>query len=367
MIELRTLRRVELLEFINSDEFKTAAVIPITKQRAISQRNNPRCEETDVLLILVYSETTLVGYAGMLPDKIFSAEGREEKFAWLSGLWVSEKARGQGLGVQLIKKALECYDQKLLSADYVPFTKKLYDRSEGFLKEPYERKGIRLYVKADFTNLLQPKHSIFSNIKFLLKPMDGLFNIFLNTTSFFSNYKLGPDQMKIIETKDWAIAINSFPSVDNSFKRNAIELKWMLEFPWIKSDAEAKRAAKQYHFSSYADQFDNKIVQILDSTNHATATLFFTIRNQNLKLTYLFHQENWNMIIQIINHLLIKWNIKSFTCFHAVLSKKLAEAKTPAFLKRTLTRKYMIGKALSHIVKENDFDLQDGDGDCGFT
>ena len=99
-----TLNKSQLLQFINSDEFNTLPNIPISYIRAVSHINNPRANENDVLLILIYLDFGLAGYLGIVPDLIFKND-KPEKIGWMSCIWVHQNARGKGLAKTLTNKA----------------------------------------------------------------------------------------------------------------------------------------------------------------------------------------------------------------------------------------------------------------------
>lgn len=101
MIEFEFLNKQLLSQYISSNDFGSQQTLPISKHRALSQINNPRAEENDVLLILAKEEGQVLGYTGVLPDMLFDSI----KFGWLSCLWVSEEARGKNIGTR--KKPLD--------------------------------------------------------------------------------------------------------------------------------------------------------------------------------------------------------------------------------------------------------------------
>ena len=71
MIDIRLLNKKHLNEYINSDIFADQDNIPISKHRALSHFNNPRLDEDDIILLLAYENDRMIGYLGVLPDKIF--------------------------------------------------------------------------------------------------------------------------------------------------------------------------------------------------------------------------------------------------------------------------------------------------------
>ena len=165
MIEIIQLNKKSLIEYINSDHFGKGNDIPITIHRALSHSNNPRLDEDDVILLLAKDHDILVGYLGIIPDRIFIKNRAPSKIGWLSCLWVSEQARGKGISIKLITKTLDLWNNNLLSADYVPFTKRIYDKTNQFNDIPYSKNGLRLYLKSDLRTILPTKRKVFTKIK----------------------------------------------------------------------------------------------------------------------------------------------------------------------------------------------------------
>ena len=110
MIDFKILNKEGLETFINSKEYFNLKTLPITKHRAISHIKNPRADKDDILLILAFEENDIVGYLGVLPDRLFLSDEKSYKCGWLSCFWVDYSVRGKGIGEQLIRKSLELWD-----------------------------------------------------------------------------------------------------------------------------------------------------------------------------------------------------------------------------------------------------------------
>lgn len=70
MIEIKLLNKAALRSYIDSETFQNAPVIAISKHRAASQISNPEATEDDILLLMAFENDNMVGYLGVLPDKI---------------------------------------------------------------------------------------------------------------------------------------------------------------------------------------------------------------------------------------------------------------------------------------------------------
>ncbi|MCB0668065.1 MAG: GNAT family N-acetyltransferase, partial [Saprospiraceae bacterium] len=144
MIELKTYNRSTLEEFINLPEFSALPFLPISYHRAISHIQNPRADRDDVLLILAYDHSEMVGYLGVLADWIFDENNHQSKCGWLSCMWINPLSRGKGISKKLVAKALETWNKKILVTEFTAPARGLYD-STGAFKDLQIKEGVRHY------------------------------------------------------------------------------------------------------------------------------------------------------------------------------------------------------------------------------
>jgi hypothetical protein len=368
MIEIKQLNKKNLLEYINSVDFGMGDDIPITVHRALSQVKNPRLDEEDIILLLAYDEGDLVGYLGILPDTIFLKKREPVKMCWLSCLWVSQHARGKGISIILVTKSFELWNNNILLADYVPFTKKIYDRTNQFVDKPFSKKGIRLYIKSDLYTILPQKKTIFFKLKWLFKGIDFCANLILNIRLVFFKENISELYFEYIDHIDEEV--NDFILTKQEkqlFKRNKDDLNWIIKNPWILSANQKDDLNKKYYFSSTAKSFNFYSLKIRNSDHKLIAFMIFAKRDNTLKLPYLYHDNCLDTIIKVLNFHLIKWKIKTFTTFHLELAQCLKNKKNPAIIKRELKRNYMVSSVFKDGIINSDIEIQDGDGDCCFT
>jgi GNAT superfamily N-acetyltransferase len=368
MIEIKQLNKRLLLEYIHSVDFSSSADIPITIHRALSQTKNPRIDEEDVILLLAYHEGKLVGYLGILPDTIFLKKNQPIKIGWLSCLWVSQLARGKGISLKLISKSLELWGNNILSADYVPSTKKIYDKINQFTDKPYSKKGIRLYIKSDLYNILPQKKTIFTKLKWLFKAIDFSANGLLSIRLIFYKEDVSHLLFEYInhideEANDFIVKQQE----KQLFKRKADDLNWIIHNPWILSSNEKDVLNKKYYFSSTAKSFNFYTLKVRNTDNTLIAVLIFSKRDNTLKLPYLYHDNCLDTIIKVLNYHLIKWRIKTFTTYHSALAQSLMNKKTPTLYKKEIYRNYMVSSTFNDEIFNSEIEIQDGDGDCCFT
>lgn len=366
MLEIRHLNRQALQDYIDAPEFGMDKILPITKHRAISHIKNPRATDADVMLLVAYFDGELIGYLGILPDHLYLRGEQPIKIGWLSCLWVSESARGKGISVQLLSKASTLYQNRLLSADFVPSTKKLYDTSGLFEKSALNKQGIRLYIRSNLAIILPTKHVVFRKFATLLSLSDAGINFFLGLRRFRPNISgLKIEEMHLID--DECMHFIHQCSQTSLCQRGPDELRWILQFPWVLSAPEKSDLDKKYYFSSTAKEFSYRTLKVKNNDGKVIAFMIFIERDKILKLPYLYHDGLIDKVIDVINFCIISWKIKTFTSFHPELAQRLHSAKTPAILSKPVQRSYMVSKGLKDYFTKMDNDLSDGDGDCCFT
>ena len=179
MIEFKALTMAGLIAYVERAEYQGADAIAITAHRARSHAANPLLKADDIVMILAYLENEMVGYLGIMAYNATDYQGNTRRFGWMTCLWVSPKARGQRLTERFFQEASKHWEGGLMSADYVPFTEKLYVRSGVFKKQPEQRKGLRLYVLSNLAHLLPPRGKAFAKTRPALKVVDSIINLAL--------------------------------------------------------------------------------------------------------------------------------------------------------------------------------------------
>jgi len=368
MIDIKALNRKLLLEYIDSHEYKNGPNIPITIHRAISQTKNPAIDDKNILLLLAVNDTILVGYLGILPVTMSFKTGKTVKTGWLSCLWVLPNFRGKGISNKLINEAFQLYNKNILLSDFVPKTKKTYDRTKLFGNKTLSKDGIRLYIQSDLQTILPPKKAYFAKVIWLLQFIDLCINCLISVRFIFSKTNNSLSHFEYITSiDDETMNFIAKHQDDNLFKQNNENLDWILHNPWIISAPQKDRFNSKYYFSSTAKNFEYHPIKIKNSDGNLIAFMILSKRDGNLKIPFLYHNNCINAVITIINQHIITWNIKTFSTFHSELTQGLFQSKTPAFYKRKIKREYLTTLNEENQIANIALEFQDGDGDCCFT
>lgn len=368
MIELKCLNARDLEAFVGSAEYATMEHLPISQHRAQSHIRNPRAREDDVLLILAYEGAQMVGYLGIFPDRIHFRAGGPEHCGWLSCIWVDLRFRGKGISKSLVRKALELYDNQILVTEFTEPAKRLYDKTGAFISLA-DRQGFRLYHRLDLRKILVRKGGILARLGRFLGVIDFLGNAVLDLRFLFAGRSLTDFQYEYVGQVD--SEIQDFVKMRQGgqlFRRGQAELQWMIENPWVLPGDPKSRVAQRYAFSSFDHSFDFVQLKVRDGEGKLSAYMMFTKRHGNLKVNYLYHDDLEDaMLLKILHHHLVKWKIKTAIVYQEELVRAIRKGKTGSLHKKQAARNYIIGKVFADDLKGNKFEIQDGDGDCGFT
>jgi len=361
-MEIVYLNRKQLEDFIHSDEYKTMSHIPITFHRAVSHINNPRTNDDDTLLILVY-EKELLGYQGIIPDRVL-INNVPEKMGWMSCVWINPKARGKGIAKLLTEKAIELYQGKIFAAEFTPVAEKIYNKL-GKFDSLINKTGIRIYRRSCMQTVIPARYP---KTTFLI----ALFSLYDATINAFHDLFLRKKQ-KI--SKNYSIEFPQAPDESCFYLMNNLnkteltqrgqnEIDWFLKYPWIKETATPSVESARYHFSSEARKFKTITVKIKQNIE-LVAFLVVTIRESHMKTPYVYAKPGHEAVVaETINNLMHENKIDLLTTYHKSIVQN-AEKNISYLFSKIIIRKYLQSKGFNLTVNETMF--QDGDGDCGFV
>ncbi|MBN2662724.1 MAG: hypothetical protein JXR68_03665 [Bacteroidales bacterium] len=353
------IRKNELLNFLETDLYKKSENIPITRSRALSQVNNPRAQENDVLLIIAVNDNEqIIGYIGALPDKI--TDFPEIKTAWNSCWWTDKSASAKG-ALSLFFAFLKAYNNNIMMRDLTEVTKTIIKSLKKFtvIKELNAKK---FFFRLNLAQKL-PKY------KLLLKTFDLSINFIINLKlNIFNSKKLKNLNTEYITelTKEDEIFISSI-NTNEAFKRNVNEINWIIKNPWIEEGTTKDDFQKRYYFSSVKKTFSNKILRVINNKNKTIAIIFFTEIEGTLEIPYIYYKkENVKTIGQIILNHIIKYKILSFFTFNNDLCNWFKTRKNTYFYSKSYKKEFIVSNSLSKYFKK-DLVFQDGEGDYAFA
>ncbi|MCF8255947.1 MAG: GNAT family N-acetyltransferase [Flavobacteriales bacterium] len=364
-MEIRTLNRQQLEAFVHGPAFERLPFIPISRHRALSHIANPRATDGDVLLLLAYDGDTMVGYLGVLPDRLHR-DGRIQRCGWLSCMWVDDAQRGKGIAKKLLQRAFEAWDDRILVTEFTPAAKVLYDRS-GIFRALADPAGLRLYIRSDLATLLPPKREFFKRNIPILNAIDRIANAALDLRLPKPRMPEGITLERVEDVDNEAITFIESHRTDELLNRGRAEINWMLRNPWLISAPVVDALNARYHFSAVARCFAYHTIKVRDAEGRLRALLILSQRDNSLKLPYLYHDGDLALVWAVVRHELLRLRSATFTVFHADLRAFIRQHDDLSLRQRPLQRHYIVSKVFNNFLGDSTFTIQDGDADCAFT
>lgn len=354
-----------IVGFTSAEDFRISNRIPITPPRALSQSLNPAGRPDDVVLIIAYDDNNeLIGYVGALPDRLNLVPGK--RVAWNSGWWI-DPDHGRNAAMPLFYKFLERWNKNVLFADLTPLTYQITCKT-GFFKGNV-RMGARGYLRMPLADILPPKNRIFALFRWILTVIDFIFNLLweLRLRIWNSRHQMD-NNIKYEFFRDWDASVSDLihrESAMELIRRGEAEFDWIRDYPWIlegKPDANARR----YHFSSHTKRFVHQRIKISQG-NKVKAFLIVTIRDNHLKVPYLYCERNaLTEVMNFLIHHMISVKTSFISVFREDISGCLMNSRTPMIWKKKIKRYAAISNEIAGLLPDG-YILQDGDGDAAFT
>lgn len=341
-------------------------VLPISTHRAMSHIHNPRVEDDDVIMIMAIEGEEMVGYLGVLADKIYNERGEGFKCGWLSCMWVNPLVRGKGIAKQLLQTAFNTWDNHILVTEFTPEAKGLYDRSANF-NDLRINTGLRCYLRFNLHEVLPKKGGYFAKLKLPLQATDAIANVPVALRlAMQGSYAKGSERWTEVQVVDELLNTFIHSKQATSFeRRDADDLNWIKNEPWI-NEGEPTDESKRYHFSSVDERFKNLFYKLEDG-GVIKGFVHLTIRNNHLKVPYLYC-DNVADVMPLLYKLMLDYKLSMLTVFHADVVAYLHSNGNAFLYVRPVKRHYMISKKLdANFSNKSILNIQDGDADCAFT
>ena len=362
-MELKHYTLAKLEELIRSGNYLNDEVVPITPLRVYSQQKNPKAKLDDVVLTIAYAaEGQILGYIGALPEVV---EG--VRCAWNSCWWVKPGAPAE-VSMKLFAAFVSTWDRNVLFSEMTPLTSSIIQRL-GFCRHE-TLTGFKGYYRFAMAEVFPRKKVFFKRAKGSLMMADYLLNQLLNCRSVFFKRK-NFEGIQIDVTPNLNDSDNAFIQQFNRkqpAKRLSGDFNWIGENPWVVEQNKADgQVRKGYYFSYAVNRFCSEWVRFKQG-GKLLALVNFTIKNDELKLPYVYGSEsNARLITDYCMHLLqTDRKLAAITVFDKHVVSILNKQKGFVF-KTSLPKYSAISKGLLEKAGLAGFELQMGDGDCVFT
>jgi hypothetical protein len=245
-MEIKTLTVADLQLALLSEDFWLSKTLPITRQKAVSFCRNPRAEKDAPVLLVAYQDNRVIGYLGILPDKIFF-NNADHKLGWLTGWWVDPSTAAKGVGVFLLCKALNAYGERIGVSGGSKEARKVLHASQKFV-DLNPLKGIEIRFRFNLAGAALRKSPAMRPFRVLFKTADALSDEIAAARGFLWERRHGIRRRLAFEylssiDEEAGRFIERHHHHDLTRKGKA-DLNWIMTCPWIVSAPQKDAASR---------------------------------------------------------------------------------------------------------------------------
>jgi len=367
-MEFRTFTVADLESALQSKDFWLTDTLPITKQKALSFCHNPRAEKDDPVLWVAYEHNQVVGYLGVLPDKIF-LDNAAHKVGWLTGWWVDPFLATKGVGAVLLYKALNTYGEGLGVSGGSKEVRKILHASQRFMDlTPLKGLEIRFRFNAAASILREfPATKIF---RVGFRVADVILDEIVNLRGFFWErnnkvcQRLSFEYVSSIDEETGRF-IERHHQLDLTRKGKA-DLTWIMTYPWIVSAPQKDSASRRYFFSSISARFLYLGVKVFEQNHGLIGFLMLSVRNERMRVVYShFENQHAPSIAAAAVYHALAMDVSTLILYDEQLVRSFSGLRCPCWSTKSISRGFFLSKAFASLPVA-DCRLQGGDGDFAF-
>ena len=367
-MEIKSFTVADLKEALLSEDFWTGNTLPITKHKALSFCHNPRADEDDLVLLVAYQENRVIGYLGILPDKIF-ANNAAYKFGWLTGWWVDPICKTTGVGAILLFKALSAYHQYLGVSGASKEARKVLQASQKFMALKPLR-GLEIKFRFNAARAVPRRLPGMKIFRVLFKIFDSLMDESAHIRGFF--WKRQNNLFRRL-TFEYISAIDEETSRfiqrhhDHDLTRKGkSSLSWIMRYPWIVSAPLKDSSSRKYYFSSRSDRFIYLAVKVFEQDKGMIGFFLLKVRDDRMSVAYAFIESRQapSVTTAVVYHALAM-GVSALILYDEQLVKCFSELRCPHLSTKAVSRGFLLSKAFADIPP-TDYRLHAGDGDLVF-
>jgi hypothetical protein len=333
-MEIKNYTIGDLKEALASNHFWRADPLPITRHRAAAQLHNPRADANDIVLLVCREGSRIVGYLGILPDRIFIS-GKSYKLGWLTGWWVDPRRASSGVGTALLFRGLNAYSQQIGVSGSSKAAGKVLTASRRFVS---------------------------------IDPLKGLDIELDNRTGVAGDDEqishLGFEYVSLIDAETESF-IHRHHRRDLSRKEKA-DLDWIMTYPWVLSAPLKDMAGKRYYFSSVADRFYYLAVKVFAERTGLIGFFMLKVRDRKTSLVFSYFEDTAvDALLAAVVHHARAMEADVLGLHEARMAARFRETGEPAGSAKPVSRGFLLTKLFAD-KGWADCRLQGGDGDLAF-
>jgi ribosomal protein S18 acetylase RimI-like enzyme len=367
-MEIKTFTVADLGLALLSEDFWLTKTLPITKQRALSICHNPRAEKDDPALLVAYQDNQVVGYLGILPDKVFF-NNADHKLGWLTGWWVDPCLATKGVGAILLYKALNAYRDRVGVSGGSKEARKVLHASQKFVTlEPL--KGLDIRFRFNATRAILRKFPWMKIFRIGFKIADVMLDEIVNLRRLFWERRTHIRQRLTFEYVS-SIDAETGRFIERHYqhdltRKGKADLDWIMTYPWIVSAPQKDSASRRYYFSSISARFFYLGVKVFEQNNGMVGFLMLSVRNDRMRVVYShFENRHAPSIAAAAVYQALAMDVSTLSLYDERLVKSVAGLRCPFWSTQSVSRGFFLSKAFADSPVA-DCRLHGGDGDFAF-
>lgn len=365
MVKIQTYTIADLRRLLNPGPWFAGDPIPITRERALSQINNPRADESDVVLLVAYDGDVVVAHLGVVPDLAFTSTG-QHKVGWLTAWWANPDRKYSGAGMMLMMRAMALYKNGAGASGFSEDAKRVYAATRKFTTIK-ELPGISAFTKFDARHLLPKRFPALKRITLVLEFADAVANQFVRIRQvLWRRRQRIPQGVRVEYVPELDFEAEQFITKNNTnefARRGAEELNWIGKYSWMTRAPLGDPPA--FRFATTASSNCCLHLKIYDGSAGLVAVVMLSIIDDHLIIPCCHHRDRGELVARIIGHHLALLRVKRVTTYRGDLVENFSRLRFPWVWSANKTRSWIM--AGTCVAGQPAFEVQDGDGDCAFT
>jgi hypothetical protein len=319
-------------------------------------------------LLVAYQDKRVIGYLGILPDKIFG-NCAASKIGWLTSWWIDPHCATTGVGAVLLFKALNAYRQNIGVSGGSRNARKVLHASRKFPVSTNLR-GLDIRLRFNVTKTVLRKVPAMKIFRVFLRIFDVAMDEIVNLRKSLWEQR---DNLGRNLTFEYISSIDE--ETDRFIQRHhqndltrkgKAELSWIMSYPWILSAPSKDSAAGRYYFSSLCTRFSYLGVKVFER-NHALVGFFILkVRDNRTSVVYsYFEDRHAPSIAAAVVHHTLAMDAAVLSLYDERLVAGLSEIRFPFWSSKTASRGFYMTKMFADIPL-SEYRLHGGDGDLAF-
>ncbi len=366
MVQIQAYTIGELRQRLTAGEWFEGDPIPLTRERALSQVNNPRAEDADVALLVATDDGKVIAHLGIVPDCVFMGD-RQLKIGWLTAWWANPDRKYAGTGMMLMMRAMGFYKNGVGASGFSEDAKAVYAATKRF-KTIKELSGLTAFARCDFTTLLARRSNIAAKLKPLLRVVDAAGNglVRLRHWSWQRANPL-PETVQLEYGPEFDAEANRFleQHPQNTLsRRGAKELNWIARYTWM--TCAPLNPPPPFRFDTTAQTHRSYHLKVRAANGQLAAVLLLHIIDDHLIIPCVCHDQQAELVARIIGQHVVTLRLNRVTLFRSDLIEQLERLRFPWVVKKVRTRPWVLSGPAAEVAG-TAVAVQDGDGDCAFT